>query len=630
VSGLCGIINLQGAPVDRASLQAMLDAGSHRGPDGAGTWTGEGVSFGHLGLHTTPEDRRVPQPIEEAGLVIAADARIDNREDLLRALTLGKDDVVSSAHLILSAYRRWGSGCLHHLIGDFALAIWDGAERRLLLARDPMSLRPLYYRQTDDQLIFASEIAQILAVRGVPAELDEFVVAAHLTNQPTGLDRTFYRGIAQLPPGHALMIERGRCRIWRYWDIDPGHRVRYRDSLEYAEHFRELFKQAVRCRLRSDRPVGLMLSGGVDSGSVAGTAGWLLENESADLAELRTYSHAFERFTKCDERDVSRLITDHYRLPATDIPADDAFPLATYPQNMPTRDAPTYLIFQALNDRLLAHARADGVATMMAGTRGDLLVGVFYDAYSFLKAGLWQDLSTMLKANGRTWRRGLPKAVAKHLVLPALISWGPNALRTHIQERFWSRMTESYRVPPYPDWLRPEFADRVGLADLIEPVEAPATLRHPSIRRRYESIFVEIHARSFVDFERNHAWQGLGFSDPWSDRRLSEFVLAIPQEELHRPSDYKRLARLSMKGLVPEDARQRLGKGQMWPLARYALQRGARDTITKLITDSEVVRRGYVDNARLQALDEAARRGARASGLWEILLLEDWLRRYWC
>ncbi|WP_366657005.1 asparagine synthase-related protein [Fodinicurvata sp. EGI_FJ10296] len=627
MSGVCGILNLQGGPANRTSLQAMLDAGSHRGPDGAGNWVGDSVALGHLALHVTPEDR-APQPLVEGGLVIAADARIDNRQDLLNASTVDGGEAAGSARLILSAYRRWGRACVDHLIGDFAFGIWDRTERRLLLARDPMSSRPLYYRLTDHQLIFASEIAQILAVRGVPAELDELMVAAHLTAQPVALDRTFYRGIAQLPPGHALTIQQGRTRVWRYWDVEAGRRIRYRNASEYTDHFRELFKEAVCCRLRGDRPVGLMLSGGVDSGSVAATAGWLLENDPAGLGEFRTYSHAFERLAQCDERHVSRLITDRYRLPATNVPADDAFPLADHPENGPTPDAPTTLIFRPLNDRVLSRARADGVATMITGFRGDLLVGVYYDALSFLTAGLWQDLSMVLKPDRRTWRR-FPKSVTKHLLLPALMSWGPSGLQAPIQRWFWHRMIGRPKVPPYPDWLRSEFAERAGLAKQLASVEAPTSVRNASVRRRYQTIFDPLYAFTMVDFERNHARHGLLHADPWSDRRLVEFVLAIPQEELNRPSGYKRLARDAMKGMMPEDARQKLDKVSLGPLSQYALQIGARDTITHLITDSQVAARGFVDDAKLQALYEAASRGGSTTGLWEILCLEVWLRRYW-
>ena len=265
---------------------------------------------------------------------------------------------------------------------------------------------------------------------------------------------------------------------------------------------------------------------------------------------------------------------------------------------------------------------------MMTGHRGDLVLGMFFDALGFLTAGLWRDLAWVLKPGHHAWRR-VPKAVAKRLLLPAMMAWGPNALCRPIQRRFWSRIADWPRVPPYPDWLRPEFAERVGLAQLARPVAAPDTIREPSRRMRYESIFMEHHARILVEVERMHMHQGLLHSDPWSDLRLVEFVLAIPQHETHRPSEYKRLARLAMKGLMPEEARQKVGKVTLMPLAQSALQGHAHDTIVQLITDSEVVARGYVDEAKLQALHDAAFRGESANGLWEILFLEVWLRRYW-
>ena len=634
MSGLCGIVSREGRPVDAGILRAMLDAGAHRGPDGARAWLGEGAALGHLALDTAPEDRLERQPLAESGLVVSADARIDNREQLAHSHAAAGEPArrtAASSRLILAAYQRWVTACPEHLLGDFAFAVWDARERSLLLARDAMGLRPLYYRLTPSQLLFASEIGQLIACPVVPVELDERMVAAHLTGQPTPLDWTFYRGIAQLPPGHALLVEGSRHRLWRYWDVDPGHRIRYRNDQDYAEHFRDLFKEAVRCRLRSVRPVGLMLSGGVDSGSVAATAGWLLENERERLSvpSFRTYSYAFDRLTQCDERHVSRLITDRYCLSATDVPAEDAHPLAGFPEHGPTRDAPSYLAHQPLHERVFARARADGVATMMTGCRGDLLVGCDHDHLGLLATGLWREVLADLRTESGNSRR-FPRIVAKRLLLPALMSWWPPCTLVPMRRRLWGRMAGWHMVPPYPDWLRTDFADRVGLAELAQRVEAPPGLAASSVRQRYETIFIELHMRSLVDLERNQARFGLAIADAWSDRRLAEFVLAIPQSQLHRPSDYKSLARRAMIGLMPEEARRKVGKVTLGPLAHYALRTAARNTISDLITDSEVAARGYVLENKLQAFYEAVRLGERSvAGLWGILSLERWLREYW-
>ena len=628
MSGICGIYQRRGAPADDAALAAMLDAGAHRGPDGSDAWVRDSVGLGHLALFDAPEDRQVRQPLVEDDLAVVADARIDNREDLLRILHLEGAGPIDSARLILAAYRHWGLDFAAHLIGDFAFALWDGAKRHLLLARDPMSMRPLYYHLTDARLIFASETAQLLTVPGVPVELDELTVAAHLTYQPISLERSFYRGIAQLSPGHAILIEQGRSRVWRYWDIDPAHRIRYRNDDDYAAHFREIFKDATRARLRSDHPVGLMLSGGVDSSAIAATGGWLLKHEPAGLGQLRTYSYAFEKLRDCDERAVSGLITDHYDLPAIGIPADDACPFSGYPADGPARDAPDWLIYQTLEMRLLTRARAEGVTTMMSGHRGDLQVGMFYDPFAYLRAGLWQDVESTLGLRKKRWRHAAG-VIRRQLLAPAVMAWGPGALSRAIERKFWHQIARQRRMPPYPAWLSPDFAARVELGQSAAPPTAPAAIRDPSVRLRHEGIFMAAHARIATESDRTYGQVGMLHSDPWSDRRITQFILAIPQDQVTRPSHDKRLARRAMKDLIPQEARRQVGKVSLMPLANAALNGGAHDAIIDLTTRAEVVARGYVTEDGMQKIRESALGGVAENGIWEILNLEIWLRRYW-
>ncbi|MDQ3661536.1 MAG: asparagine synthase-related protein, partial [Actinomycetota bacterium] len=205
-----------------------------------------------------------------------ADARIDNREELVRTLWGGShlpDEPPTDAELILEAYRRWGEECPARLIGDFAFAIWDARRGRLFAARDPMAMRALYYRVEPRRVLFGTEVKQILAVPGVPARIFEPAVGAYLAGPFGHMEWTFYEGISQLAPAHALVVDASGQRTWRYWDIDPDFRIEYPTEEEYVEHFLEVFLEAVRCRLRSTKPVGIFLSGGMDSGSIASAAG---------------------------------------------------------------------------------------------------------------------------------------------------------------------------------------------------------------------------------------------------------------------------------------------------------------------------------------------------------------------
>jgi asparagine synthase (glutamine-hydrolysing) len=330
---------MDGGVVGRGTLDAMLEAVAFRGPDGRGSWWGDldgveddvgsgeaSVALGYLALHTTPESVQERQPLTdtEAGLVLVADARLDNREELLHALKPRRvNGVVTDAGLILAAYRAWGEECAERLLGDFAVALWDGRKRRLFLARDVMGMRGLYYRVERGRVLFATEVKQILAAPGVETDIFEPAVGAHLVGAYGPADWTFWEGIAQVPPGHAVVVEAERVRSRRYWELDPGRRIRYRRDEEYAEHFRSLFADSVRARLRSVAPVGVLLSGGTDSGSVAAMGGWLLANEpGVSVPEFRAYSFAFDELKECDERHISGPLAEHFGIPVTDVPAD--------------------------------------------------------------------------------------------------------------------------------------------------------------------------------------------------------------------------------------------------------------------------------------------------------------------
>ena len=265
---------------------------------------------------------------------------------------------------------------------------------------------------------------------------------------------------------------------------------------------------------------------------------------------------------------------------------------------------------------------------MMSGIRGDLLVGVDADLLGLLTAAKLHELKDALSFESRT-RRRLPRTAVKRLLLPALLSfWPPDRLRA-TRRRLWGRVVGWQRVKSRPEWLRPEFADSARLVELAQTVEAPAGIRSSARRQRYETIFAEIQMRVVAQMERNTARFGMAFADAWSDRRLTEFVLATPQWRLHQERAPKRLARLAMAGVMPEEARHRAGKSSLRPLYFCAL-RAARPAILELIAHSQAAARGYVIEERVRDLYEAICRGERrVAGLWEILSLEMWLREYW-
>ncbi len=257
MSGIAGIYNLDGRPVDASFLTRMTDSIAHRGPDGAGHWSDGPVGLGHRILRTTPESIHERQPLaDETGqCVISADARIDNRDELIATLECDgrPKEEITDAELILKAYRKWRERCSEKLLGDFAFAIWDRRERHLFCARDPIGIKPFYFFTDGKRILWSSEPIQIFQDTSIPRKPNLALIGRYLLNDFSEREETLYVGIARLPPGHSLSCTGDEVRKRQFWDVDPTKQIRYRTDGEYAEHFLALFQDACSMNFRAMR-----------------------------------------------------------------------------------------------------------------------------------------------------------------------------------------------------------------------------------------------------------------------------------------------------------------------------------------------------------------------------------------
>jgi asparagine synthase (glutamine-hydrolysing) len=417
--------------------------------------------------------------------------------------------------------------------------------------------------------------------------------------------------------------------VWRYWDADPERRVEYATEEEYVEDFFEVFAESVRCRMRSARPVGIFLSGGMDSGSVASVAGRLMRGGGGGLPpEFRSYSWAFEELADSDERHISGGIASRYGFPAVDVPADDMWPMRDYPAHGPDPDSPLIWVYQPLHERTLSMARSDGVALMMAGDRGDEMVGDWaFDHLGLLRAGRLGEMRGELTAHGRLSGASRKATAINYLLKPALEELWPRGMG------FAHRARRGLRgdAPPvaYPDWVRPEFAGRIGLDDIIHESEPRTSVRGHARKIRYGRIFSYAIARLVSLNERTWSRFGVGFADPWSDRRLAELILAMPQWRVQRVREPKRIARLAMRGVMPDQTLRKTSKIEPIALFDCGFKDRARDTVLDLTTNSQAAARGYLDEDAFRAHYEAFLRGEPSSDFWWAITLEMWLRQHW-
>ena len=247
------------------------------------------VKILYRAFHTTKESHREKQPcISPSGAVITWDGRLDNRAELISelsdSLTNGSTDVA----IVAMAFEKWGANCFAKLIGDWALSMWNPGNRSLMLAKDPMGTRHLYYCFDDNQVTWSTILDPLVLFAGKTFEICEEYIAGWFAIRFPAAHRTPYVGIDSVPPSSSVLLRPGKHVVSKYWDFDPGKRIRYRTDAEYEEHFRTALAIAVQRRLRSDRPVLAELSGGMDSSSIVCMADTVIARGAAECARLDT------------------------------------------------------------------------------------------------------------------------------------------------------------------------------------------------------------------------------------------------------------------------------------------------------------------------------------------------------
>ena len=590
MSAIAGVYHLDGRPATGEEVAAMTAALAHRGPDSSGAWCGGPVALGHRLLHTTPESLRERQPVRDdaRGLVLIADARIDNRAELRAALAIERARPISDADLILSAYQRWGAECADRLLGDFAFALWDSRARTLFCARDPMGVKPFYYFRSDRLFAFASEVKALFTIQDVPRRLDHERVASFVDWVEVDRTSTFYEGIHRLPAAHSLTVCPERETRTRYWSPEARRDVRYATGEQYAEAFREIFGEAVRARLRSAFPVSATLSGGLDSSSVVCMARHVRRGEGGSEADpLCTLSLVFpdaspDDLRLIDERRYVEAVVRGGGLDSKLVRGDRLSPLMDVERILWHLDEPYAAPNLYLHWGLYGTARSSGARVILDGFDGDSVVSHGFGRLNGLaQAGAWSSFEDEVRAFAS--RRGIaPGRVVEQFGLPYLarlarsghwLAWRRAA--AEITHRFrLSRGQVALRyglLPLIPSRLREVWESTKGRS-----ASGRSLLRAELSRRRSPPDVGLLEHEAHVRGLSQPAYQltletadkcagafGLEPRYPFFDRRLIEFCLGVPEE--HRFSDgWPRLVfRRAMEGILPPEVQWRSDKGNL-------------------------------------------------------------------
>lgn len=613
MSGIGGIYHFDAKPVDPGELIVLGNALTERGPDGGNEILDGSIGMVYRAFHTNAESRNERQPLlSQFGQMLCWDGRLDNRNELLPLLD---DDELSGdrtdAGIVLGAYRQWGTDFLSRLVGDFALSLWDPRTRTLILARDPFGVRPLYYFRGNEEVIWSSTLTSLLALSGIDVEVNDDYVAGCLALYPE-LSSTPYRNLIAVEPGQVVTVKDRRFQKRRFWR--PAEKEAPGDAKdeEYEEQFRQLFRQAVSCRLRSDRPIWSELSGGLDSSSIVFMADRIQADEPSD-APVKTLSFVdnpsttfFDhRFIEAVEtaRGQHGLHVDGEGRWISLASVEDAF--------IPT--PLTSLCVADLHRRVWQSMTDAGARVLFSGLGGDQVT------WSNLEPG--PELCDLFVARKpiqlhrrlQVWSEATHLPYSQLLWQEVLLPFLPMSLRARFQNQI-----------QLSSWLNPAFVKSMKITERLVLPQDPFDFKLPSRRIQSSRIWYIV-----MNIARGEYWEHAVYEKtyPFLDRRLVEFLMSVPINQKLRPDETRSLMRRALKDLLPKRILERKSKGA----TGEALCRGLANEwprIKQLLDDPCLARRGYVKRTEfVQALDRA-RHGIEfnISGLLQALALEVWLR----
>lgn len=534
MSGIVGLLNLDGAPVDGALLGRMTEYLAFRGPDRRRVWAASNVGFGHALLRLTDESGREDQPFTLDGRRwIVADARVDARQDLVAELRAkGQEELATDAtdvDLILRAYCVWGEECVAHLLGDFTFAVWDEPRQRLFCARDHLGVKPFFYARLGQTVVFSNTLDCIRLHPLMSRDLNDTAIADFLLfdeNQES--DTTAFRDIRRLPPAHCLAWSPEATRRRRYWTLPVDEPIHLRNADEYTDRFEELLRAALRDRLRT-RTAGVLMSGGVDSPTLAAVALRVLRGGPADF-DFQAITSVYDRLVPDRERHYAGLVADRLKMPIRYDVRDDETSIARW-------------------DEVSART-PEPVANPPAFVAGIELLKSVGTERRLLLYGEGPDNALRYE-----WRPYLTHLLAgRHVVSFVRAVWSDLSMHrrvplwSSIREMAGARAERTRWLEVFPPWLNEDFVASCGCRERWEAHQRPSASPHPVRPLGYEGFSAVRWQPLFDDCDILGAGSRTEICHPYLDLRLLRYMLALPAMPWCRN---KLIIRRSMRGKLP-------------------------------------------------------------------------------
>ena len=616
--GIAGIFNIDGrGSVAHAAVKRMADSMVHRGPDDEGVFVSGPVGLGHRRLSIIDiKSGHQPMSNEDDSVWIVFNGEIYNHEDI-RPVLEARGHVYwthSDTESIIHAYEEFGDDFETHLTGMFAFAIWDARRRRLVLSRDRLGIKPVYYTVHRNQLIFASEIKAILTVEGIDRRVDQDALDAFLSLRYVPGPKTMFQGIFKLQPGHTLTVEDGRVTIRPYWDLNFAEEPR--DERHAFDELEALIFDVCRSHLMSEVPYGVFLSGGVDSSSIVAVLKEILKDR------VMTFTVGYEQAAGINEFDYASIVgrhadTVHHEmiLPSKDFA--DWIPQLVWHLDEPVGDAacvPLYFLARYAKERATVLHSGEGADEIFAGYS----IYKKMDAINRLQAGPLFFLARAT-SGGLAPLAGQGK-VARYLRLLGLpLEERYRGVSGHFMEGMKKGLVKPGALP-----------NAEGHAFLTETFGGYYN-RVKSAKNLNKMLFVDTKTwlpdDLLVKADKMTMAASVELRVPFLDHRLVEFAARLPVSYKIRNGQTKYLLKKAMERHLPPSVIYRSKKGFPVPVANW-FRNGLYGIATEMLLNPQSAVSTYLQPVSVRRILEQHKAGNRdfSDELWGLLVLENWFR----
>jgi asparagine synthase (glutamine-hydrolysing) len=620
--GICGIFERSGNPINKVTLERMNTVLKHRGPDGEGYFVDGEIGLGHRRLSIIDVDGGA-QPIfnENGTLQVVFNGEIYNFIELRGELkSFGHTfRTLSDTEVIVHAYEQWGADCLNHFNGMFAFALWDKRKQELFVARDHLGIKPLYYSLVGDRLVFASEIKALLQVPGCPREIDMDALAELFTFRFVPSPKTLFRGIFKLPPGHLMRATKNRIEISRYWNWVPRLRKSWREQ-DLIEEYQTLLDDAVRLQLRSDVPLGLFLSSGIDSGVL------LAIMSKYSSRPVQTFTIGFEDGAKTNEVEdaketARRFGADHYHQMVSCPDYTSYFERYMNDLEEPVGHEPApafYFLAKMTSDRVKVALTGQGADEPWAG----------YDRYLGVK------ISTVYSRLPRPITDQLARIIGKVPGPMERLKRGITSLaEPDILTRFakiYSFFSADMKAQLYKGILRERFeAAPYSNMETLRRLQSDVQHLDPLSQMLYIDTRANLPDDLLMVADKTSMANSLEVRVPFLDYRLVEFIESLPPSLKLNWSTGKYLHKKALTKWLPQEAIYRKKKGFAHPIAHW-LRASMKPLVEDCLLSSDSSLTRYFDQGYIRQLYSKHLEGKEQymRHIYLLLSLELWHRTY--